>query len=187
LQTTESDEGTSAFDSGGDLACTDLAGSYVALDPGERRPVFRSEYPRAIQAVGEVRYEQRESEVLATTGPLGLAASMRFIQDRHSDTTPFPERDGYERLTETTFNGQTRAAGIETGEQYQTQGIVVGGDMLVSGTYDGEEQLFATRTESQILRPEEDADTCREALVAGLENAFAAMEPNPATTVAEIL
>jgi len=186
-RTTETRSDASGFGDGDDLACTDLAGSYVALDPGERRPVFRSEYPRALQAAGELRYENRGSTVTATTGPLGLAASMRFQQDLHSDTTPFPERDGYEPLAETTFNGETRAAGLETEPQAQAQGIVVGGDALVSGTYDGDEQLFALRIEHEVLRPEGDADACREVLVEGLERAFASLEPNPETTVADFL
>lgn len=183
---TESQGGTPDFGSGNDLACTDLAGSYVPLDPRERRLIFRSEYPRAYQAAGQVRYEDRGSTANVTTGPIGLGASMRFNQDLQSDTTPFPQRDGYEPLTETTFNGETRAAGRRT-EQPQQQGIVVSGAMLASGTYDGKEQLFVVVIEHEVIRPEGDTEACRAALTEALEHAFASLEPNPDTTVAEML
>ena len=185
---TESQGDTPDFGSGDDLVCTDLTGSYVSLDPGERRLIFRTEIPQAYQAAGQVRYTNNGSTAEPTTGPIGLGATMLIDQGLQSDPTPFPERDGYEPLTETTFNGETRLAAVDTGESTPRMGIAVNGAMLLSGTYGGEEQLFAITIEHQVLRPEEtDTEVCRSALREAMAHTFASMEPNPNTTVAESL
>lgn len=188
VQTTESRDDTPDFGSGDDLVCTDLTGSYVSLDPGERRLIFRTEIPQAYQAAGQVRYTNNGSTAEPTTGPMGLGATMLIDQGLQSDPTPFPERDGYELLAETTFNGETRLAAVDTGESTPRMGIAVNGAMLLSGTYGGEERLFAIAIEHQALRPEEtDTETCRSALREAMAHTFASMEPNPNTTVAEML
>jgi len=187
VQTTESPNDTPDFGSGDDLVCTDLAGSYVPLDPGERRLIFRTEIPQAYEAAGQVRYTNNGSTAEPTIR-LGLGATMGIDQGLQSDPTPFPERDGYEPLTETTFNGETRLAAVDTGESTPRMGIAVNGAMLLSGTYGGEERLFTITIEHQALRPEEtDTETCRAALREAMAHTFASMEPNPDTTVAEVL
>lgn len=186
--TTQTQEDVSGYDGGDDPTCTDLTDSYVTLDPGERRLIFRTEIPEAYQAAGEVRYTNNGSTAEPTTGPIGLGATMVIDQGLQSNTTPFPERDGYELLTETTFNGETRLAAVYTGESTPRLGIAVSGAMLVSGTYGGEEQLFAISIEHQVLRPEDtDTETCRAALREAMAHTFASIEPNPNTTVAEML
>lgn len=182
--TNQTEEDVSGYDGGDDPTCTDLTDAYVTLDPGERRLIFRTEIPEAYPAAGQVRYTNNGSTAEPTTGPIGLAATMQIDQHVHSDSTPYPERDGYEQLTETTFNGVTRLAAVDTAESTPRQGIVVSGAMLLSGTYDGEERLFAIHIEHQALRPEDtDAETCRSALREAMAHTFASMEPNRNTTV----
>lgn len=171
-------------DSTGPLTCTDFAGEYTAFDPGERRLIFRGEYPAAYQ---EPSYDPSSVTMRTAFGSDAPRAEIQFGQTFESPSTPIPERDGYEPFTETTFNGQTRAVGLAT-ETPNIQGIAVQAEALVSGTYGGSEERFRIRILHNVL-PENDTDTeaCRSALAEAVRHAFETLEANPDTTVAEML
>jgi hypothetical protein len=178
---TETEDSGFSFGGGDELSCSDLAGSYRPLTPGDTRLIYRSEYP---EAYGEARYDISSA---SASNRGGLTAKMGFFQSFESDPTPIPERDGYEPFMETTFNGQTRAVGLRT-QFPNIQGIAVQAEALVSGTYDGSEQRFRIRILHNVI-PNDDTDTeaCRSTLTDAVRHAFETLEPNPETTIAESL
>jgi hypothetical protein len=178
---TETEDSVPGIGGGGELSCSDLAGSYRPLTPGDTRLIYRSEYP---EAYGEAKYDISSA---SATNLGGLTAKVGFFQSFESNSTPIPERDGYEPFMETTFNGQTRAVGLRT-ELPNVQGIAVQAEALVSGTYDGSEERFRIRILHNVI-PNDDTDmeTCRSTLTDGVRHAFETLEPNPETTIAESL
>jgi hypothetical protein len=178
---TETEESMPGFGGGDELSCSDLAGSYRPLTPGDTRLIYLSEYP---EAYGEARYDISSASARNLGG---LTAQIGFFQSFESNSTPIPDRDGYEPFMEATFNGQTRAVGLRT-ELPNVQGIAVQAEALVSGTYDGSEQRFRIRILHNVI-PNNDTDTaaCRSTLTDAVRRAFETLEPNPETTIAESL
>jgi hypothetical protein len=170
-------------DSTGPLTCTDFAGEYTAFDPGERRLIFRGEYPSAYR---EPSYDPTFVTMATAFGTDAPRAEIQFGQSLESNETLFPERDGFDPFLETTFDGETYAVG-RSRDPRVTQGVAVQGIVRITGTYGGRERGFAIRILSNVLPEEDSQEDCRASLEEAVRHGFETLEANPDTTVAEML
>lgn len=184
MDTPESGPGVpgSNSDSSDSLTCTDFAGEYTAFDPGERRLIFRGEYPSAYR---EPSYDPTSVSMGTAFGTDAPRAEIQFFQTGETNETPFPERDGYEPFMEATFDGETYRVGRRPNPNQQ--GVYVEGIVRVTGMYAGRQRGFAIRILHGVLPEEDSGDDCRATLEEAVRHGFETLEANPDTTVEEML